>query len=322
MNHKNIKKNDDSEVIKLTNRSLELLKEGDLKEAHNTFYELLRIHFNYDIAEAGLKTCKYWIIRLEKINTFKEDIEKGKFLLTEWEKFELFIDKRSKFNKRVLSGIMYFVHNKALNYLKKSLTNRIIDAELIYLTGIANKRIGDYNSAIYSFEKALSIDINNANILAQLADSYALVDEESKAKLLFREAFFIEPDIIDIELLDSNIIHTIISKLCEMNIPRNEIRYWVPVYGRIFEVFNVYRELIPVEYGKLKQDIFSLEKEIETEGFYNAIKKARLINYYLWLYDYFLIKGNSKDEILYIENSIKKLSNDIYNLLKNKQEIK
>jgi len=322
MNHKNIKKNDDSELIKLINRSLELLKNGNLIEAQNAFTDLLKIHFNNDIAESGLKCCKYWLIRFDKIESFKDDVEKGRFLFIEWKKFEIFIETKNKFNKKVLSSIMFFVHKKALDYLKKNLNSRIIDAELIYLTGIANKKIGDYKNAIINFKKALSIDINNANILAQLADSYALIDEENKAKLLFREAFFIEPDIIDIELLDSNIIHTIISKLYEMNIPQQEIKYWIPVYGRVFEVFNIYRELIPVEYGRLKQEIFSLEKDIETEFCYKNSKKARLINYYLWLYDYFLIKGNSKNEILYIENNIKKLSNDIYNLLKNKQEIK
>lgn len=321
MNHKDLKKNDDSELIKLSSRSLELLKNGSLTEAQGFFESLLRSHFNNEIAESGLRVCKYWQARLNKVSLIKESIGKGKFLLNEWKKFEKFIEG-IRFNKKVLESIMYFIHKKSLDFLKKDLIeNRIIDAELIYLTAIANKRIGDYRNAIIQFERTMGIN-NNANVLAQLADSYALIDEEEKAKLLFREAFFVEPDIIEIESLDSNIIHTIISKLYEFNIPENEIKHWIPIYGRVLNIFNVFRELMPVEYGRLKQEIFYLEKEIENESHYINSKRARLINCYLWLYDYFLIKGNSQREILEIENIIKNLSYDIYNLLKNKQEIK
>ncbi|HOJ64108.1 MAG TPA: hypothetical protein PLE45_06775 [Spirochaetota bacterium] len=322
MNHKEMKKNDDSELIKAASRSLELLKNGTLIEAQNSFEELLKSHFNNDIAESGLKACKYWQTRINKLDSIKENIAKGKFLLNEWKKFENFIEG-TRFNKKVLASIIYFVHKKALDFLKKDLAeNRIIDAELIYLTGIANKKIGDYKNAIVCFEKAINIDINNANIIAQLADSYALIDEDEKAKLLFREAFFIEPDIIDIDSLDSNIIHTIISKLYEFHISEKDIKSWIPIYGRVLGLFNVYRELMPVEYGRLKQEIFYLEKEINVESDYMNSKRARLINCYLWLYDYFLIKGNSEKELLQIEDNIKSLSQDIYNLLKNKQEIK
>jgi len=337
MNHKTFKKNDDSEIIKLISRSLELLKEGMLTEAQNLFLEILKYNFNNDIAESGLTVSKHWLIRFNKLDTIKETAEKGKFLLNEWKKFEKLIESRGKFNKKVISSIMYFVHRRALDYLNKEIQeNKIIDVELIYLSGIANKKVGDYKNAIMLFKKAIKADPNNANIIAQLADSYALIDEESKAKLLFREAFFIEPAVIEIESLDSNIIHTIITTLYNMNILENDIKHWIPVYGRVFQIFNIYREMLPVEYGSLKQEIYSLEKEIEHESCYMSSKRARLINCYLWLYDYFLmknevikdqnnnekIKESIQQEILKIENSIKSLSNDIYNLLKNKQETK
>jgi hypothetical protein len=33
---------------------------------------------------------------------------------------------------------------------------------------------------------------DNSNLMSQIADCYALLDDEKKAKLLFREAFFID----------------------------------------------------------------------------------------------------------------------------------
>ena len=43
--------------------------------------------------------------------------------------------------------------------------------------------------------------------------------------------------------------------------------------------------------------------------------QAKLLNLYLWLYDYYNIKNTNKDKILEIENNIKNLSQNIYELL-------
>lgn len=316
----------DNEYFKNVNLTLDLLKKGQIEEAQKAFSEILKKNFSNQIADSGIKCCKYWIPRLNKIDQTNDHYEKGKQLFSDWKNFELFMNNIKNFHARVKSSIMFFVFNSALEHFKKDLReNRILDLQTSYMIALSYKKIGDYENAIKYFEEALSIENNNSNVISQLADCYALIDEEKKAKILFREAFFIDPSSIELEDLDSNIITSIISKMLEMRIPTDEMKHWIPVYGRVLEIFNIHRELIPSELNKLKREIFYLEKH-----FYNDIQndnylKAKLLNYYFWLHDY-LILINRSDELTELEYKIKFVSEEIYNLftkkIKLEQEIK
>jgi hypothetical protein len=66
-----------------------------------------------------------------------------------------------------------------------------------------------------------------------------------------------------------------------------ELAEWIPIYGCIFGVFTVKRELKPVELGRLKQSIFSLENEVRSRPDNVALLVPRLINRYLWLLDHY-----------------------------------
>lgn len=52
------------------------------------------------------------------------------------------------------------------------------------------KGMGNYERAINVFLQILGDFKDNSDVVAELADSYALVDEIKEAKVLFREAFF------------------------------------------------------------------------------------------------------------------------------------
>ncbi|MCK4797218.1 MAG: hypothetical protein KAT05_07535 [Spirochaetes bacterium] len=315
MNSKNDISPNDSEIIKSVNRSLELLKIGQFEEALKDFSIILKKHYSNSIAESGIKCCKYWISRLNKIIQINDNYEKGKKLFEEWKKFETFIHSIRNIQSKVISNIMFFVFNKALEAFKKDIReNRILDFQTSFMIALSYKKIGDFENAIKYFEETLSIENNNSNVIAQLADCYALIDQDKNAKILFREAFFIDPSSIEFELLDSNIITYLVSKILEMNISRKEINHWIPVYGRILGILMISRELIPIEVGKLRKEIFYLEKNLQDELVKDNIIKARLINCYLWLYDYIKLKKNHKEELGEIDYKIKNISKEIYDI--------
>ena len=54
-----------------------------------------------------------------------------------------------------------------------------------------------------------------ASILAEMADCYALCGEEKTSKVLFREAFFINPETIDLDFLESELIECLVKKTKE-----------------------------------------------------------------------------------------------------------
>lgn len=286
----------ESEIIKSNNKALDLLKTGNFDEACEIFLQVLKENYSNTIAESGVKCSKYWISRINKINQKEKFFDKGQLLFEEWKKFEKFISSIKNIQKKVSGSIMFYIFSTALDFFKKDLKkNKILDIQTSFMIALSYKKIGDFNNAIKYFEEVLSVENFNSNTLAQLADCYALIDQDKKAKLIFREAFFIDPSSIDLLLLDSNIITYLISKILEMNIAQKEIAYWIPILGRILGVFNVFRELLPVEISKIRREIFYLEK-----NFINDIKKdyclkTKLLNLYFWLFDYLMLKPDKKE---------------------------
>lgn len=309
------KNDDNNEIIKSTNRSLDLLKNGKFEEALNSFNLILKLNYSNSIAESGIKYCKYWMPRINKIIQINDNYEKGKILFKEWKKFEIFANSMKNVQKKAITNIMFFILNAALDAFKKDLReNRISDFETIFIIALSCKKIGDYKNSIKYFEESLILQNDNSNIIAQLADCYALIDQEKKAKLLFREAFFLDPSSIELDMLDSNIITYIVTKILEFNISKKELNYWIPIYGRILGIFNIYRELVPYEIMKIKKEIYYLEDNYKNQIKNDNCLKTKLLNCYFWIYDN--IKNN-KNELLQIEKKIKNISEQVYNIFKN-----
>ncbi len=324
MNQKRKSETNNTQVIQNMEFALNLLRDGRISDAYDLFINILNDDYSNLIAETGLKICKYWANRLSTIEN-ATPYNKGKMLYDEWKRFEKHLEVQKNISMKVVNAIMFFVFNTALQYLKKDIQdNRIIDIPVLFLTGMSYKKIGDFSNAIIYFERVIKNDRNNSNAYANLADCYALIDEDKKAKVLFREAFFIDPYSIDIESLDSNMIHALTHQIKEFKIPKDEFNFWIPVYGRVLNIFNIKRDLLAVEVGKIRQEIFQLEQELYKSVSDDEITIARLINYYLWLYDYYYIKKPEDEILIELEEKIKNLSIKVYTNFKNNmiQEIK
>jgi len=324
MSSKNDSHYEFSDFLKICNHSLILLKDGKFSEALEAFNYILKNKYYNSIAESGVKCCKYWIPRIHKINDLNKN-KKGEIILETWKKFENFISSIKNIDKKVKENIMYYIFNKALDSLQDCIKNDILDFQTAFIIGVSYKKTGEYHKAVYYFMKSLFFNNNNPNAMSQLADCYALLNEEKKAKLLFREAFFIEPNSIDVELFDSEIINTLILKISELGIDKNELAYWIPIYGRVFGIFNIYRELLAEEIIRLKKETINIERIYKNEED-NKKSQLKLLNNYFWLYDYKNIYEKNNDELLIIEENIKKINEPIFNIFKKntmiEQEIK
>jgi hypothetical protein len=89
--------------------------------------------------------------------------------------------------------------------------------------------------------------------------------------------------------MESEMIIRLRDKVKEMGYSGPLLAEWLPVYGCLFGVFSVKRELKQVELGRLKQSIFSRENEIRSGGGAEgaSLLKPRLINRYFWLIDHY-----------------------------------
>ena len=139
------------------------------------------------------KTIKRFLKETEKSGKTKvTDLsEASKHLFNEWKKFESFTKSIKNIQKKIITNIMFFIFNKALDAFKKDLRkNRLPDFETIFIIALSYKKIGDFNNAIKYFEESLILQNDNSNIIAQLADCYALIDQEVESTLIFFISYY------------------------------------------------------------------------------------------------------------------------------------
>jgi len=174
--------------------------------------------------------------------------------------------------------------------------------------------LGDYDRALQLLEDANERNRDSPAILAELADCYALCGEVRPAKVLFREAFFQGATQVELHFLESDIVTRLVSQIQALGYTGEALMEWIPVYGFLYGVFNIKRELRALEYGKLKQAIFSLENEIKDaapEAEKTLIPK--LINHYIWLVDHYEYVKEDRARINEVLLKIKLLDADVYN---------
>ena len=155
---------------------------------------------------------------------------------------------------------------------------------------------------------------NSADIFAELADCYALCGEEKTAKVLFREAFFIEPQQVDNSFLESELFCRLAERTQKAGYSGQALQEWLPVYGVLYGVFNIKRELRALEAGKLKQAVFALENELKEAESQTELLVPRLINHYFWLIDHYNTTNSERARINETLLKIKLLDSSIYDM--------
>jgi hypothetical protein len=158
--------------------------------------------------------------------------------------------------------------------------------------------------AIKYLELADRFKKDDGETLAELADVNALLGETRYAKVLFREAFMLAPQDIDLRSMESELIIRLRDKIKTLGYTEQEIPEWIPIYGNLYGVFSVKRELKPIELGRLKQTIFILENDVKNRPENLIFTKPRLLNRYFWLIDHY---EDAREDPALIEETMLKI---------------
>jgi tetratricopeptide (TPR) repeat protein len=291
------------------------IREGLFTEAEEYLEQALEINFEHPRILSALKCCKFWKERIERLNTIHRDYDRANFLLESWGKFLDFSSRLNDPLEMELHALRQWVFGTALvNYKRVLREGDSQDPDILLQLGRCCKGMGEYENALEYLETVGQRSKEDPAVLAELGDCYALVNETKAAKAFFREAFFIGPQKVTLTFLESGLIVKLIERLKDMGYAGRELAEWMPVYGVVFGVFNVKRELRPLEYGKLKQSIYSLEKRIDEEhsAAEDDYSVPRLLNRYFWLIDHFVISKENRERIEEIIQKIKVLDANIY----------
>lgn len=262
-----------------------------------------------------LKCGVFWRERQVKAEGITGLLERGDFLIREYQGFlARFVPRLDPGFDEGLFHIRQGVFNLSLGaYLQKTGEDGgRPDPEILLRMGKAYKGLGDYQKALEILEEALSQSRDNPETMAELADCFEMTGENRRAKVLFREAFYLNPLRIDLDSLQSEMIRKVVENLRPKAYSRDQLREWIPVYAELYGLFNVKRELRPVELGQLKQGIYSLRNELADKKSDRDLLVPRLINRYFWLIDHYVCVKEDRSRIEEVLLNIKVLDSSIY----------
>lgn len=274
-----------------------LLEEGKPSEARQILGEAFAYDFDNQEIDFSLWCCSYWIYLIEKLPKL-DPFEQAEALVARWKFFKTDMERRKNVCQRTVYALQKGIFTLALNSYSKlgEEKNPIQHSEICRKKGLCYKKLGKYETALSLLTEANQYAMSSAPVLAEMADCFALCGEDKKAKVLFREAFFIDAQKVEISFLDSELINCLIRQVKEKGFSGPVLQVWIPVYGVLYGVFNVKRELRVQEYRKLRQDIYASENELKDPSSDRLILTPKLINMYFWLIDYYVRnkEGNAK----------------------------
>ncbi len=298
--------------------ALGFLKQGNPLEAQKIISSL----FEQDLESTELiytnKCCIFWGDSIKRLKSIEDNIERSESILQEWKDFQNYISRETKPYEPAQYAVQEGFFKNALEEYKKMLEEKdpLQKAEIYKNTGICYKKLGDFENARTFLTEANNIYPNQSSVLAELADCYSLCGEDKFGKVLYREAFFADPDSIDLDFLDSELIKCLIEKTKSKGYSGKALQYWIPVYGVLCGVFNIKRELTSQEVARLKKDLYAMENEIKDPSCNSEILVPRMLNCYFWLMDHYYLAKENQAKINEVLLRIKLLDSAVYEIVK------
>lgn len=293
---------------------LELLRQGNPFEAQKILENLFESVLDCPQIILTNRYNVFWIDSVNRLKRIEDFIERSECTLAEWKTFQEHFFYAEDVYEPALQAVQHGFFSNALEFFKKHEDEKdsYQKAEIYRKIGICYKKLGDYENARTYLTEANRIYPNLGSVLAELADCYSLCGEDKIGKVLFREAFFVSPDEVDMDFLDSEIIKCLVKITDEKGYSGKTAQYWIPVYGVLTGIFNVKKELSSQEVAKLKKDIYALENENKDPSCNRELLVPRLLNCYFWLLDYYALAKENNSKISEILLKIKILDSSIY----------
>ncbi len=294
-------------------RGAALIASHRLHDAIDEVEKALSLDFENDDVVATLKYLNFWKDRHHRMVALKDSFERGEYFLAQWGVFQEFAGRIGAVVDVQMNALRQYVFGEALEQYRdvyRDQANR--DADLLVRIGRCYKGAGDYDRARRFLHSASVQRPEDAEILAETADVHALVGEISTAKALFREAFFLEARKIDISRLESELITRLVKAVEDRGYSGDALLEWIPVFGFLYGVLNVKRELRSIEYGRLKQSIYELERDLRENAGTRDLVLPRLLNRYFWLIDHYVAVKEAPGKVEEVLLKIRSVDVNVY----------
>lgn len=303
-----------SEIKELIANSYQCFESGSFAEAKTILGKAHSMDFENPEIRSALRACGFWQQKNLELQELEGHGLRGSYLRSQWARYTG--SYRKGFEHPLDDGseqLKKWVHTLALDYFRKQ-SDTLPDSEAGLQSARCLKILGRYEESLEAAEEAVrqSGGGDDPRFFAELADIYALVGEDRPAKVLMREALFLGASRVEPEEFMAPLFCRMLDRLAgERDRDGIDFKEWLPVYGMLWGILDVSRELSPAEFAKLKQDIYALNSEI-ADGDRHGILTPRLINHYFRLIDYYKSAGTDQTAVEEVLMNIRLLSPGIY----------
>jgi len=318
MSEFNSKKNLAAKFEEESEKIFQFIEKGLFNKAVLQLDSLMKLDLNYPGLLTAYRTARFWLNREEKISNLAEGQEMADFLMKEWDLFDKYLAPQDKENSEAYEKAMRFIFFKAsenykIAFQKHENTTKSFD--LLLNLGSCFIKIKEYESAIKTLEYARSLYSENAFLLSSLAEAYFQAGDLSKSLLYFREAFFINPSEVDLNKLKADSILTLVATIKEEKEKSSYLKEWIPVYAFALDIFYVRRNINKSLVVNIEKEIYNLEvryQKMNDLDKKNSKILPRLINLYLWMFDYYEFQNYNFENIAQIRKRLIELDKSIF----------
>lgn len=303
------------------NQALEFLENGKPFEARKIISKLFETEIDCPELIFTNRCCVFWADYQKNINVPEDYFSENDFsrsgFIENWKSFKTFMAN----SKPAYENAFYAVKKGYFSTVLKACSEcyEKVSAykknQIMLYAGICYKQLGNFENAKDCFTDANNEE-SSANTLALLADCYSHCGDDTTAKILFREAFYLDAESIDLEFLDSAVIKSPIRKTEEKGLTGRIQKLWIPIYGILYGVFDKKRELSAQEAGTLRQNIYAMENEFKTPTCDSDAIIPKLLNCYFRLIDHYNATGESISKINEVITKIRVLDSEVYEIYK------
>ncbi|MBN1501604.1 MAG: hypothetical protein JW982_15710 [Spirochaetes bacterium] len=300
------------------NEAYKFIESGDFSEAVDLFNMLIDEKSDYPGLFEGYRTSRFWLNRKSELLLLKEGKMTADFLMNEWNQFNSYAEEKNMTGSTAFSAAQKYVFFTASEHYKIAFRNEESPTDnfsLLYNLARCFMGLQEFSHAAETLEYIRSAYKSNTQITVLLGESYFHLGETPKSLMFFREAFFLNPQEIDMKDIKAQPILDL-AGITAKNIPAyQDIREWIPVYGYILDIFYVKHQLSKQTVEILKKDILNLEKSYQMSS-KDKIKETnivpRLINKYLWMFDYFSFQNYDFEAITDIRTRLIEIDRGLF----------
>lgn len=307
----------DDPLLNATNEVLDLIDDGNYRQAVEIVDKLLTINPDYPGLADCYRTVKFWYNREREMKSLPEGKSTADYLMKEWAVFD---DYASEYRMAGTSAYQAAMRNIFINASEnykiafKRDEDTMNNFDLLLNLGDCFLRLGEYRNAVETLEYARSSYTGSARLLAILGEAYYHLKDYPNSLICFREAFLKNPAEVDLAGISARPILDIVEAIRERKREGVDIREWIPVFGFLTDTFYVRKNLDRHQIDNIKKDVYKLEniyQKMDPEHKASSSALPRLMNLYLWLLEYYELQNHDGDTLQEIKKRLLELDENL-----------